>query len=157
MSRWRILMEPAVRPLFQAWWRFRRSTTLGVRGIVCDPDGRVLLVRHSYVRGWHLPGGGVEKGETAREALVRELAEEGGIAAEGDPRLFAVYANHAYFPNDHVLVYRIDRWTPCPPRPGNEILERGFFALDALPDNVAGATGRRLDEVFAGAPVSPHW
>ena len=59
--------------------------TLGVRGCCIDQDGRVFLVRHSYMPGWYLPGGGVERRETAIVALGRELREEAGIVLEDAP------------------------------------------------------------------------
>ncbi len=58
--------------LIHAAARFVRPLTMGVRGVVFDTEGRVFLVRHSYVPGWHFPGGAVEPGETARAALIRE-------------------------------------------------------------------------------------
>lgn len=131
--------------------------TLGVRGIACDDAGRVLLVRHTYAAGWHLPGGGVERGETAIAAIVREMAEEGGVEAVGSPTLAGFYANHANFPNDHIVLYRFDKWRPCSPREGAEIAERGFFALDALPEGVTRGTRRRLVEQFEGAAAQPDW
>ena len=51
--------EPALRKVFHLYWRFARGMTLGVRAVVIDDAGRVFLVRHTYVAGWHLPGGGV--------------------------------------------------------------------------------------------------
>ncbi|MGE0741302.1 MAG: NUDIX domain-containing protein [Hyphomonadaceae bacterium] len=157
MSDWRIKFEPLITPIFRTWWRLRRGTTLGVRGIATDGSGRVLLVRHTYSAGWHLPGGGVESGETAVASAIREMAEEGGVEAIGAPRLVGFYANHANFPNDHIALFRFETWRPCAATAHSEIAERGFFTLDALPDGVTPGTRRRLAEVFEGAPQSAEW
>src|SRR3982074_2974531 len=89
-------LEPALRRVLHLYWRFARGMTLGVRAVVLDDDNRVFLVKHSYIAGWHLPGGGVEVGETFRDALRRELAEEGRIEFSGEPVL------HGRFFNRHV-------------------------------------------------------
>src|ERR1700731_5266961 len=96
MQRLRIRFEPALRQLFHFYWRFARGMTLGVRAVVLDGEDRVFLVKHSYVSGWHLPGGGVEVGETFGDALRRELMEEGRIEVLGQPAL------HGLFFNSHV-------------------------------------------------------
>lgn len=150
-------LEPAIRPLFHAWWRMRRAMTLGVRGVVTDVDGRVLLVRHTYTDGWYFPGGGVESGESAVTALKREMSEEAGVEVEDAPRLIGFYTNHARFRNDHIALYRIERWRASTPREMGEIAERGFFAREALPDGVTPGTLRRLAEVFNGAAPSAEW
>lgn len=149
--------EPVLTPVFRAWWRLRRPVTLGVRVLCRDAEGRILLVRHSYAKGWHFPGGGVEAGETAAEAGARELAEEGGAEAVGALKLVGFYANHANFPNDHIALYAVETWRPCVPRDGREIAERGWFARNALPAGVTPGTLRRLAEVFDGAPPSASW
>jgi 8-oxo-dGTP pyrophosphatase MutT (NUDIX family) len=142
---------------FQAWWRLARPLTLGVRGVVVDGEGRVLLVRHTYVPGWHFPGGGVEKGERAGEAVARELVEEAGIILSEPARLVSIHANHSSFPNDHVLLYRADRWTQGKASSFGEIAETGFFDPKAPPRGVTGGTQRRLAELFAGAATSADW
>ena len=114
-------------------------------------------MRHTYSKGWHLPGGGVERGETALEAIVREAAEEGGVEATASPTLIGFYANHANFPNDHIALYRFSTWRACEPKTGSEIAERGFFAREALPDSTTPGTRRRLAEAFDGAPASADW
>jgi ADP-ribose pyrophosphatase len=97
--------EPLLRRIFHLYWRFARGMTLGVRAIVLDGDNRVFLVKHSYVTGWHLPGGGVEVGETFGDALRRELAEEAGIELSGEPAL------HGLFFNSHVSPGTMSRST----------------------------------------------
>lgn len=156
MSNWRVRLEPVITPVFRTWWRMRRPMTLGVRALAYDEAERVLLVRHTYTKGWHLPGGGVEHGETAIEAATRELAEEGGVAAQGAPKLFGFYANHANFSNDHIALYLIGAWRPCEPN-GREIAECGFFARDRLPEDTTPGTRRRIAEVFEHAPASATW
>ncbi len=131
--------------------------TLGVRALVLDEAGRVLLVRHTYTHGWHLPGGGVERGETALAALLRELAEEGGVEPLAPPRLIGFHANHANFPNDHIAVYRVDAWRTVPHAADGEIAERGFFAPDALPADTTKGTQRRIAEAFSEGETSAEW
>src|SRR5690242_18773536 len=94
MLRWlRDAFEPLVRRVLHVYWRFSRGTTLGVRAIVADERRRIFLVQHSYIRGWYLPGGGVEPGETSIDALIRELAEEGNIEPTAPPRLHGIFFN----------------------------------------------------------------
>ncbi|PPD44155.1 MAG: DNA mismatch repair protein MutT [Methylocystis sp.] len=137
---------------------FQRPMTLGVRGLVLDAQSRVLLVRHTYVPGFYLPGGGVEGGETMMQALARELEEEGGVHLLGAPALHGVYLNRRVSARDHVALYVVrDFRCEGPREPDHEIAEAGFFSLDALPPGVTPATRARLSEVLDGEPVSPYW
>jgi len=77
--------------VFRAWFRMSRPMTLGVRVIVENEKGEVLLVRHTYVEGLLLPGGGVERGEPSEEALVRELVEEAGVEMVEPQKLLGIF------------------------------------------------------------------
>lgn len=157
MDNWRLRFERLITPVFRTYWRFSRPATLGVRGVACNEAGQVMLVKHTYIRGWHLPGGGVERGENAPYAITREMAEEAGIEAIDQPAIFALYSNHANYAGDHIGLYRLGAWKPCPPRVDGEIAERGFFDPANPPEGTTPATLRRLAEVFKGAPVSATW
>ena len=138
--------------------RITRPLTLGVRAIVLDDDGRVFLVRHSYVPGWHFPGGAVEVGETLRDALVREVREEGAIEALGEPELHGIFFNRSVSRRDHVAVYVVRAFRRIGPRPADwEIVETGFFPSGALPEGTTTATRARLDEVLHGAVKRALW
>jgi 8-oxo-dGTP pyrophosphatase MutT (NUDIX family) len=151
-------LEPAIRRLLHLYWRFARGLTLGVRAVVIDRDGRVFLVRHSYVTGWHLPGGGVEVGETVEQALARELLEEGGITADRPPELHGIFFNARVSRRDHVAVYVVRAFTQAGgPRHAHEIIDHGFFAPDALPTDTTPGTRARLDEALEGAVLSALW
>ena len=89
-----------------------RGLTLGVRAIVQSDDGKFLLVRHTYTPGWHFPGGGVEKGETAVAALKNELLQETGLRLEGTPVFHGVFHNSGVSRRDHVLVFVCDVRAP---------------------------------------------
>lgn len=150
--------EPVLRRFLHLYWRFARGLTLGVRGLVIDGAGRVFLVKHSYVAGWHLPGGGVEPGETLATALARELREEGNIELGEPPLFFAVYFNRRVSRRDHVALYVVRSFhQTAVPQPNSEIVAHGFFAPDALPPDTSRATRERIAEVLDGRSVTELW
>ena len=136
--------------------RIARPTRLGVRTLVFDPDDRVLLIRHSYRGGWHLPGGGVRRWETAADAAVRETHEETGVEITRLGPLIGLYANFQIGYSDHVALFAAQEW-----RPGTadslEITDMDFFPLDTLPDGTSPPTGRRLAEWQGAAPSGRYW
>jgi 8-oxo-dGTP pyrophosphatase MutT (NUDIX family) len=158
LHRLRRALEPCIRPLMHLYWRFSRPATLGARAMVIDASGRVFLIKHSYVDGWHLPGGGVETGETLLTALARELAEEGNILMTAPPVLHGVFFNSRVSRRDHVALYIVRNFRQDgQPVPNLEIIEHGFFAPDALPADTGRATRARIAEVFEGVAVSELW
>jgi nucleoside triphosphatase len=81
------------------------ATRLIVVPIIRDQDDRVLLCKMPSNRGvfpgkWGLPGGGVETGETIKEALAREVLEELDVCIRDVKPLFFKDAMHLKtFPN----------------------------------------------------------
>jgi ADP-ribose pyrophosphatase YjhB (NUDIX family) len=150
-------LEPAIRRLFHVYWRFSRGVTLGVRAVVVDGQGRVFLVRRRHVAGWHLPGGGVEPGETLTTALARELAEKGNIVPE-TPILHGLFFDSRASRGDHVAVFVVRAFRQDePPQANHEIAEHGFFHPDRLPDDTTPGTRRRIAAVLHGAGVAERW
>ena len=138
----------------------RNPYILGVRVIVEDENKRILLVRHTYLEGWYLPGGAVDGGETLDKAASREVLEEAGVLAAEAPRLLGMYLNREATGRDHVGLFHLTAWhrTDAFLEPNAEIAEAGFFELDALPDGLTPATARRITE-FRNETYAPggYW
>ncbi|SMH54817.1 NUDIX domain-containing protein [Azospirillum agricola] len=164
--------KPAPRPLLAAllrlawigrglWHRVARPLTMGVRALILDESdptaARILLIRHSYVGGWHMPGGGVGKGETLAEAMRREVREEVGLRVEGETPPLGIYARFRNGASDHVTVFVVRGWSGTPKADGVEIVEARFFAVDRLPADLSPATRRRLEEFLGGKPPAARW
>ena len=131
---------------------------MGVRAVVVDSDERVFLVKHTYVAGWHLPGGGVEVGETVLDALKRELIEEGRIEVQGEPQLHGVFFNAHVSRRDHVAIFVVREFhQDRMPEPNREIAACGFFAPDKLPKDTTQGTRLRIAEVLDGKPPIETW
>ena len=154
---WRVRIEPYTRPLFFAWSRLQRGMTLGVRSVAIDPQGRVMLVKHTYLAGWWLPGGGVDRGENTVDAAARELFEETGLRATEPGRLVSAHSNERFFKGDHVLVYGVDAYEVGERTSHGEIAEIAWFHPDALPEDAHRSTRGRLGEIFGGVKASPQW
>jgi len=132
--------------------------TLGVRAVVLDSENRVFLVKHSYVNGWYLPGGGVDLGETMYEAMRRELKEEGNIDLTGEAVLHGIFFNSHVSRRDHVTVYVVRHFKQDRlPEPNHEIIECGFFEAAALPEGTTKGTRLRIAEVLDGTPLIATW
>jgi 8-oxo-dGTP pyrophosphatase MutT (NUDIX family) len=143
--------------LFQWFSRLKRGKTLGARVCVIDASNQILLIRHSYTKGWTFPGGGVDAGETLKQAALRELREEAAIDATGELTLHGVFSNETKFPGDHVALFICRDFIQNIFKPNMEIVEAKFFSLDSLPADITAATRDRLAEIFAAAPIADHW
>ena len=153
-------MKPSdlLKKTLQYYWRTTRALTLGAQACVLTEDNQVLLIKHTYRPGWHFPGGGVEKNETLRAALERELMEEANIELTAGPELFALYSNFAFFPGDHIAVFTVRHWRQTkPPKPSHEIAAHGFFPIGDLPEGISPPTLTRINEITNGTKPLEAW
>ena len=144
--------------MFQFYSRLTRGKTLGARTAVFDELGRVLLIKQSYVKGWQLPGGGVDGGETLREAAIRELLEEANVEPLEALKLHGIFSNDGKFRGDHVAVFVCRKFKQGVFTPNWEITGAQFFATDALPaDTNLGARARILEIISIDGALPDHW
>lgn len=135
-----------------------RGLTVGVRAIVRSNDDKFLLVRHTYTKGWHFPGGGVEKGQTIEQALRNELRQETGLRILGNPIMHGLFYNNSVSTRDHVVAYlcNVDEGFEAKPM-SIEIAEIGYFSSENLPLDTDPGTVRRIQEIVTCAELSETW
>lgn len=130
------------------WWRLARVRLNGCRVLAFDPQGRILLIRHSYGSGnWMLPGGGIGRNEAPLDAGVRELREETGCALKG-ARVHIVVEEPLYgtINRVHVIVGLVQDDPRCD---GREVIAARLVAQDELPENLSPVLKGRMAEWFA--------
>ena len=127
-----------------------RPRGIGVR-VMLIQDGKVLLVRQTYMPGWFMPGGGVKRGETLEDAVRREAQEEVG-AKMGDLSLLGAYSHFGEHKSDHNALFLCTDFS-LNGKQDHEIAEMRFFPLDALPDGLMEGHRRRLEEYRTGVEI----
>jgi len=153
-------MKPAMQLLWRLKWgvlKLLRWKTKGVKVMLFNADGELLLIRNSYGRShlFLLPGGGIKRGEGPAAAALREVHEEVGIACE-ELSFVSVHRNEGEGKRDTIHLFTaVTAAAPVPD--GVEVEEARFFALDALPDNVSAATLRRIAEYRDGTTAAEDW
>ena len=78
---------------------------MGARCVIVNANDEIFLVKHTFISGWHLPGGGVSVGESAEIAIKREVSEETVLDLIGSPQLIGVYHCNYITKRDHVVVF----------------------------------------------------
>lgn len=144
-------------PLMRVFWRVTGAKRYGVKVMAFNGEGAILLVRHSYgnTAAWMLPGGAIDRGESADHAAARELMEETSLAAT-NLRLFSTYRTQAEGKDDHISLFAADV-TGAPVIDEKELLEARYWALTDLPPETSPATRRRIADWQAGKAKSDRW
>ena len=122
-------------------WALRR---LGAAAVILDPDGRVLLVRHTYGRlNWEIPGGVSEPGESVIETAVREVREEAGVEAVAD-QLTGIYYDAREDAHHFVFRCRLVDEAGGPVASSDEVSGCDYWPTDALPRPISDFMVRRI-------------
>jgi ADP-ribose pyrophosphatase YjhB (NUDIX family) len=140
----------------RVYWRITKPVTFGARAIVLGPDGRLVLVKHTYDRYWYLPGGAMKKGEEAEAALRREMREEIGVSELSIERKLGTYVSTQEGKRDTIDVF-VARAPAIGRRQRFEIAAAEWFAPEALPSDTSPATQRRVAEFLGKKAIEPVW
>jgi ADP-ribose pyrophosphatase YjhB (NUDIX family) len=132
------------------------AKTMGARALVIRNE-EVLLVKHTYQRGWCTIGGGVDKNESPRAAVVRELVEEVGVITLEKPHLFGIYHNKNENRDDYVALYIVKDFELQKNSYSPEIAEKRWFPLTDLPADITPSTLKRIEEYLDQREKSDKW
>lgn len=153
-----------MRAVMQLGYRIRRFLlrrlrirTRGVKVMLFNPAGELLLIRNSYGNRtvFVLPGGGIGRGESPEGAAVREVREEVGLKI-GELAHVSTHVSAAEGKRDTIHLFRaVAEGRPRPDKV--EVEEARFFSLHDLPGTVSEATRRRIDELTGARRPDGSW
>lgn len=138
----------SVQVVRRAIWYFTQPRSFGVRAIVLTSSSTIVLVRHSYTRGWWLPGGARARDEDRHAAMLRELREEIGLRAHGALTELAEFSSREDRKHDTVTLFVL-RDAEYRPRLSLEIEAIAEFPVDRLPPDATADTAHRVAEFLA--------
>ncbi|MFO7249716.1 MAG: NUDIX domain-containing protein [Actinomycetes bacterium] len=130
-------------------WLRNAKFMVGVTGVVRDPEGKVLLLRHRFWprnSQWGLPSGHANRGESFEETVAREVAEETGLAVKVG-RLVSL--NSGYRLRVEVAYEAMVTGDREPRVDGFEVLEAQWFPPDRLPEGLLPAHRRLIEQTLA--------
>lgn len=129
-----------------------RPIRMGVRVVMVE-DGKAWLVRHTYLPGWYLPGGGLKKWESLDQAAKREAREETG-AELGKIIFVGVFTSYAQWKTDHTAVFFCEDFKFVG-KSDAEIAEMRAFPLEQLPNGTYHLHRTLLEKYHSGnAPTN---
>jgi 8-oxo-dGTP pyrophosphatase MutT (NUDIX family) len=136
------------------WCFLMRPLSISVKLMLiqdAQTDAKIVLVQHSYQPGWHIPGGGVKRGETLEQAARREAREELG-ATLNDLRLQGIYTHFGEYKSDHLAMFVSEAFT-FTGRGDAEIERLELFPVRNLPKGLSKSSRRRVEEYLHGQPA----
>ncbi|MBN8831844.1 MAG: NUDIX domain-containing protein [Sphingomonadales bacterium] len=126
----------SIQQLRRLAWRIRKPGIVGAHAVAMSREGKVILVKLRYERGWSVPGGRRKAGETALENALREMREELGASAYGEPVHLLDEVTSINYRSDNAAVFLVPD-VAYSPRWSLEIEAIGEFAPDHLPPDTS--------------------
>lgn len=138
-------------------WKLLHSRTRGVKVMLFNDAGKILLVRNTYGASqlWVLPGGGVRPWERPAKAAEREVREELDCGVQG---LTSVSTHFSVAEGKRDTIFLFEATISGSPNvDGIELAEARLFELESLPETLSPATARRLAERSGKRSADARW
>jgi ADP-ribose pyrophosphatase YjhB (NUDIX family) len=130
--------------------------SLDATAVIINDDGAVVLIQRADFKTWALPGGRVEVGESAAQAVIREVYEETGLRVVLTG-LVGLYAMPHWIGNTHSVVFAAKPQAGVlRPQPG-EADEARYFCAEELPERLNWWHRQPIRDAVSGVGGSAVW
>ncbi len=142
----------------QKWaWRIVRPRTRGVKVMLFNTNGELILIRNAYGRSdlFVLPGGGIRPFENPATAAAREVKEELGFEIT-ELKFRSQHSTSAEGKRDEIHLFE-GLVNGEPQMDDFELEDARFVGLQNLPSATSPATRRRIEEYLGERKPSGTW